>query len=252
MFAATETTLLVPGAIDPVPTGLNLFIPSPSDLLWSAVLLILIAVVFYKLIMPKLTAMLDERTRLIDGGIRQAEEVKAQADHALEQRQALLEEARAQAAQIRETAREEGATMVKDAKARATEEAQRTAAQANQQIIASQKAAEVALRQDVGDIAAQLASKIVREALVSPEAKSKAIDDFLDELDEQVPPHPDQLGDDGVDAPTPVDVADPAAGMDVAEPDEVVSRPWDPDSVDPFDTTEPSQAELATQTGAQD
>jgi|GEM_PF-128242 len=259
-------------AVDPAPRGINLFLPSPSDLFWSAVLLVLIAVVFYKLIMPKLTAVLDERTQLIDGGLRQAEEVKAQADHALEMRRQVLEEARADAARTREEAKEEGAAIVKEAKAKASEEAQRTTEQANQQIAASRQAAAVALRQEVGDIATQLAGKIVGASLLDPNAKSAAIDEFLDELDEQTPRNPsptvDPFGDqarsargaadlaDGGDAvgslPSAVDVTDPDAAMTVAEPDQVVSRPWDPDSADPYAATEPSEAELATQAGAQD
>lgn len=171
-------------AINPQPEGVNLFLPSPSDILWSAVLLLLIAGVFYKYIMPKLTAMLDERRNLIDGGLRQAEEVKAQADHALELRREVLEQARAEAARTREEAREEGQTMIKDAKAKAAEEAARTTESANQQIQASKQAAEVSLRQEVGDLATTLAAKIVGDSLVNPAAKSRAVDEFLAELDE--------------------------------------------------------------------
>lgn len=188
-IGAVRAAVLEP-AVDPAPRGINLFLPSPSDLFWSAVLLLLIAVAFYKFIMPMVTKVLDERTQLIDGGLRQAEEVKAQADHALEMRREVLEQARADAARTREEAKEEGAAIIRDAKTKATEEAQRVTESANQQIAASRQAAAVSLRQEVGDIATELAGKIVGASLVDPNAKSAAIDEFLDELDEQTPRNP--------------------------------------------------------------
>ncbi len=49
--------------------------------------------------------VLDERSELIEGGIKKAEEAQAEAAAALEQYRSQLAEARTEAAQIREEAR---------------------------------------------------------------------------------------------------------------------------------------------------
>lgn len=40
---------------------LALFLPEPYDVLWSLVVLVILAVFFYKLVLPKFQAIFDER-----------------------------------------------------------------------------------------------------------------------------------------------------------------------------------------------
>ena len=41
--------------------GLALFLPEPYDVVWSLVVLVILAAFFYKFVMPKFQAILDER-----------------------------------------------------------------------------------------------------------------------------------------------------------------------------------------------
>ncbi|MFI8526848.1 F0F1 ATP synthase subunit B [Promicromonospora sukumoe] len=165
------------------PQGIELFLPAGYDLLWSAVVLVIIAVAFYKFILPTMNKVLDERASLIEGGIEKAEAAQKAADEALAQQQALLAEARAEAAQVREEARAEGTAIVNDLKAKASEEAGRITETAHRQIEAERQSAVVSLRTEVGTLATELASKIVGESLEDSARQSRVVDRFLDELE---------------------------------------------------------------------
>lgn len=164
--------------------GIQLFLPAGYDLWWSSVVLVIIAVVFYKFVLPPMNKVLDERAAQIEGGIAKAEQAQAQADKALEEQERLLVEARTEAAQVREEARAEGSAIIKDLKAKANEEAARITETAHRQIEAERQSAAVSLRSEVGALATDLASKIVGESLEDSARQSRVVDRFLDELDE--------------------------------------------------------------------
>ncbi|MCL1900440.1 MAG: F0F1 ATP synthase subunit B, partial [Promicromonosporaceae bacterium] len=98
MITATEPT---------TPQGLDLFLPSWDDLLWSFVVIAIIAVAFYKWILPPLLKVLDERREAITGGIEQATRAREAADQARAEQNKILTQARADAAAMRDQARAE-------------------------------------------------------------------------------------------------------------------------------------------------
>ena len=149
------------GEVDPI----KLFLPPFYDLFWSAIVLIIIAVVFYKMVLPKFQAVLDERTAKIEGGLAKAES------------------AQAEAAKIREEARAEGGAIVADLRTKASDDAARIVETAHRQIEAERQQAAVSLRNDVGLLATELASKIVGESLADSARQSRVVDRFLDELE---------------------------------------------------------------------
>lgn len=163
--------------------GISLFLPAVSDVVWSAVVLIPIALMFYRLVLPKFTEVLDKRTALIEGGIAKAESVQAEAEAALVRYTHELAEARAEAARLREVARVEGVAIVADLRAKASEEAGRILETAQRQIEAERQQAVVSLRSEVGALATELASKIIGEALADEARQSRVVDRFLDELE---------------------------------------------------------------------
>ena len=70
-----------------------------------------------------------------------------------------------------------------ESKDQAVQEAGRINENAQRQIESERKAAEVALRNDVGTLATELASKIVGESLTDVARQSRVVDRFLDELE---------------------------------------------------------------------
>ena len=52
---------------------MELFLPKSYDIFWSLVILIIVAVFFYKFFLPKFQAVFDERAAKIEGGIAMAQ-----------------------------------------------------------------------------------------------------------------------------------------------------------------------------------
>ncbi|MCC2334514.1 F0F1 ATP synthase subunit B [Cellulomonas wangsupingiae] len=163
--------------------GIRLLLPAGYDLFWSTVVLVGIAIPFYKYVLPKFQAVLDERTAKIEGGLAKAESAQAEAAAQLAEHQQLLADARAEAARIREEARAEGTTILAESRTRAQEEAARIVETAQRQIDAERQQAAVSLRADVGALATELASKIVGESLADEARRSRVVDRFLDDLE---------------------------------------------------------------------
>ena len=138
---------------------------------------------FLKYVLPKIQAVLDERTERIEGGLAKAESAQAEAAAALVEYQQQLADARTEAARIREEARAEGAAIVAESRTRATAEAARIVENAQRQIDAERQQASVSLRAEVGSLATELASKIVGESLADEARRSRVVDRFLDELE---------------------------------------------------------------------
>ena len=84
---------------------------------------------------------------------------------------------------MRDDARSEANQIVVEARAKASQEAERLLENAKRQIEAERQAASVSLRADVGALATELASKIVGESLDDVARQSRVVDRFLDELE---------------------------------------------------------------------
>ncbi|MFV0632592.1 F0F1 ATP synthase subunit B [Demequina sp.] len=166
----------------------NPLIPAPYDILWSAVIFLVIVAVFMKVLLPKLQAVLDERAELIEGGLQKAELAQAEAAAALEEYTAQLTAARAEAARIREDARSQAGQIVAETRESAAGDAQRLVETAQKQIDAERQQAIVSLRTEVGALATELASRIVGESLKDDARQQRIIDAFLDDLEAQVSP----------------------------------------------------------------
>jgi F-type H+-transporting ATPase subunit b len=163
--------------------GTNPFLPADYDIIWSIIPFAIILAFFVFFVIPKFRAILDDRARVIEGGIAKAESAQAEAAAALEQYNAQLREGRAEAAQIREQARVEGAAILAEFKENAAAEAARITANAHLQIEAERQAAVLSLRSEVGSLAIDLASGVIGESLSDDEKASAVVDRFLAELE---------------------------------------------------------------------
>lgn len=165
------------------PSGIGLFIPGIYDWFWSLVVVALIAIFFFRFLLPKLNAILDERAEKIEGGIKLAEKVQAEAAQAKAQTELEVAEARKAAAALREEASADGEAIVAEARTKAQADATRIVETAHRQIEAERASAVVSLREEIGGLATELASKIVGESLADDARQSRVIDRFLDDLD---------------------------------------------------------------------
>jgi len=161
----------------------NPLIPELPDIIGALICFLVILFFFWKYALPRVRKLLDERAEAIEGNIAKADEAQHKAEALLEEYTAQLADARAEAAKIREQARNDGQRIVAEAKETATAEAARVTANAQAQIEAERQSAVVSLRGEVGSLAIDLASGVIGEAL-NDDARAQAIvDRFLAELE---------------------------------------------------------------------
>ena len=174
---------LVAYAAEEGATAHNPLIPAWYDIIWSAVCFVIILFVFWKIALPKMKDMLDQRAAAIEGNIAKADEAQRKAEAALVEYTSQLAEARKEAGEIREAAREDGKKIVAEAKDAATAEADRVTAHAHAQIEAERQAALVSLRSEVGSLALDLAGGVIGEKLQDDATAQAVVDRFLADLE---------------------------------------------------------------------
>ena len=163
----------------------NPLLPAIYDIVWSIIPFALVLLLFWRIVLPRLQKTLDERSEAIEGGIAQAENAQAEAKEALEKYNALLAEARAEAATIRDQARSEGTQILQEIKTNAQLEADRIAQSAQAQIEAERHQAVLSLRKEVGNLALDLASAVVQERLSEDAKAASVVDKLLADLDKE-------------------------------------------------------------------
>ena len=161
----------------------NPLIPSVTELVFGLIGFVVIFGALYKVLLPRLQKTLSERTEAIEGGIERAEEAQTEAKQVLEQYQAQLAEARHDASRLREEAREQGSQIIAEMREQAQAEATRLLDAAHAQIASDRQQALAALRRQVGELAVDLAGRVVGESLTDEARQGRVVDRFLGELE---------------------------------------------------------------------
>ena len=162
---------------------INPLIPHTAELIVGAVAFTLLFLTLRKFVVPMFEKAYTDRTNAIQGGMERAEKAQLEAQRALTQYNDQLSKAREEAQTLREEARVQGAAIIEDLRTKAQEEAARITATAHASIEAERQQAVTSLRNEVGALAVELASKIVGEALDDQARQSRIVDRFLDDLE---------------------------------------------------------------------
>jgi F-type H+-transporting ATPase subunit b len=169
-----------------VPQGIFVFLPAIPEMVWSAIVVALLAVVICKYAMPKLQAVLDKRVSAIDGNIKKAKESKAEAEKMLAAYNEKIRDVSQEAAKIREKARDDATRLVEEAKNNAQKQADHVINQASKAIEAERVQASMSLQNDIGKMATQLAEKIIGYSLQDEKLKYRSIDNFIKSINASV------------------------------------------------------------------
>ncbi len=163
--------------------ALNPLIPHTAEIIVGFIAFALLFLVLKSKVVPMFEKAYAARTNAIEGGMERAEKAQLEAERALSQYTEQLSKAREEAQTLREEARVQGASIVEELRAKAQEEAARITAAAHASIEAERQQAITSLRNEVGALAVELASKIVGEALDDQARQSRIVDRFLDDLE---------------------------------------------------------------------
>jgi F-type H+-transporting ATPase subunit b len=161
----------------------NPLLPSWPEFIIGTILFLIVFGMLAKVLLPRATKMLADRTEQIEGGLARSEEAQAEAKALLDQYRQQLDDARRDAARLREEAREQGAQIIAEMREQAQAEARRVTEAAQSQIEAERQQALTSLRTEVGTLATELASRIVGESLTDEARQSRMVDRFLDDLE---------------------------------------------------------------------
>mgnify|MGYP006274531359 CR=1 FL=1 len=169
-------TIAAEGAANPL-------LPHTAELIVGFVAFSILFFVLSRAVVPMFEKAYKARTEAIEGGIDKAEKAQREAEVALRRYTEQLSGAQSEAQKIREDARAQGAAILEDLRSKAQEEAARITSAASAQIEAERQQAITSLRNEVGALATELASKIVGEALDDQVRQSRIVDRFLDDLE---------------------------------------------------------------------
>ncbi len=158
-------------------------LPKPAEIIVGVIAFGLLLLIMRSRVVPMFEKAFAARTEAIQGGIEKAEQAQTKAAAALSQYTAQLAEVRTEASTIREEARVQGVAIIEEMRAKAQEEAARITATAQASIEAERLQALTSLRNEVGSLATELASKIVGEALDDEVRQSRIVDRFLADLE---------------------------------------------------------------------
>ncbi len=146
-------------------------------------MLVFIALIWFtmKFVWPMILGPMEERKQKIVAGLAAAEKAKQDLSKANESADALVREARQKAAQIIDQAGKRSNEMIEEAKGTASSEAQRLVAQAHEEAARESTRAREGLRQEVGKLAVEGASR-----LLGREVDAKTHAELLDKLAAEV------------------------------------------------------------------
>lgn len=146
---------------------------------------ILILFVLARYVLPPINKAMTERQQKIARQFEESEQAMADAKAAEEEYRSQLVGARHEAAQIREQAREQGATIIAEMRQQAQAESSRILEQTQAQLEAERTQVVNRLRSEMGSIATSLAATIVGESLEDDERRSRTVERFLSDLESQ-------------------------------------------------------------------
>ena len=162
---------------------LNPLIPHTAEIVVGFIPFTLLFLVLKSKVVPMFETAYAARTEAIEGGIERAEKAQLEAQRALVQYNEQLSSAQGEASKLREDARIQGAAILEELRTKAQEEAARITAAAHASIEAERQQAITSLRNEVGALAVELASKIVGEALDDQARQSRIVDRFIEDLE---------------------------------------------------------------------
>lgn len=162
---------------------INPLIPHPVEIVVGFIAFTLLFLVLKSKVVPMFEKAYAERTAAIQGGMEKAEQAQLEAARALASYNEQLSSARDESTRLREEARVQGAAIVEELRAKAQEEAARITAAAHASIEAERQQAITSLRNEVGALAVDLASKIVGEALDDQARQSRIVERFIEDLE---------------------------------------------------------------------
>ena len=162
---------------------MELFTPEFGLIFWMFVAFACLYFILAKWAWPFIIKSIEERAELIDKGVAYAQEAKSHLDNAKAEADKLIAEAHAQQADILREATKMRNELIEKARGEAADEAKKVSQAAQVSLEQSRKEAEKQLRSEVGELALQIAEKVIRRNIASDDAQRALVDQYLSEVE---------------------------------------------------------------------
>lgn len=153
-------------------------LPEASEIVWGSISFIVLLFAMTKFAYPALKKSMDARANRIRENLDDADRVKSEAETVLEEYKAQLADARNESNRIIEEARQTADRLRRDLMQRAETEVAELRQRARDDIAAAQERATADLRTNVGELAIELAEKVV-EANLDRDANMRLIERYI-------------------------------------------------------------------------
>jgi F-type H+-transporting ATPase subunit b len=152
----------------------KLLSPDPGVMIWVWVVFFVLLVVLKKFAWKPILSGIEAREKSLKDSLSRAEEVARKTDAAEDEQRKILDQAKAEAAQVLSESRDFAKELKVKAEADAKVQAERIVAQAKQEIEAAQQKAQAQLRHEAAVLSVGVAEKILRKNLNAEEDKAYA------------------------------------------------------------------------------
>ena len=162
---------------------MELFTPDFGLVFWMFVAFAVLFFILWKFAWPVILKTVDKRADLIDKGVEYAQNAKIHLDNAQKESEKMLNQTRAQQADMLRDADRMKTQIIEEARTAAQQEAQKVMDAARVSIAQQQKQAEKQFRDQVSDFALNIAAKVVKNQMADPKAQSELVNTYLDEIE---------------------------------------------------------------------
>ncbi len=162
---------------------MELFTPDFGLVFWMFVGFAILFLILWKFAWPVILKSIDDRADLINKGVEYAQNAKAQLDNAKAEADKYIAQARTQQAQMLREADKMKTQIIEEARTAASKEAQKVMDAAKLAIEQQQKEAQKQLRNQVSEIALEIAGKVIKDNMADNEAQSRLVNTYLDQIE---------------------------------------------------------------------
>ena len=162
---------------------MELFTPEFGLVFWMFVAFLCLYCILAKWAWPFIIKSMEERADKIDKGVAYYQEAEARLNNAKAEADKLLAEARSEQADILREAAKMRNDLIEKARGDASIEAKKVAEAAQVSIEQARKESEKQLRLEVGELALQIAEKVIRRNIANDDAQKALVDQYLSEVE---------------------------------------------------------------------
>ena len=162
----------------------NPILPAANELIWGTIAFLILLVLMYRTVWPSVDKAFKDRRANIEGKLEEAERERQEADELLEQYRRRLRDAEDETQRILDEARSNAERVRRELLAKAEADAGRELERARQAIRSERDQAISQLRNEVGTLAIELATRVVGDSL-DRERQLRLVDQYIDELGDQ-------------------------------------------------------------------